>query len=1105
MTGGKFDPCHEVRVFARVFDDAPRIDSRRPTALERLRPYFRPQFFAYEARDLFRDLTDFRRERREPAVALAVGKGLSWAQGFASSPFDGRDAESIAAALRLEAASGEQWVVRQACAAIRYGTLIQAEGAAAFLVKDRPRSVAIADACSAAPLPRRADIARWMSHEVLEAAAGWTEIEALGRVTPVSRLLVAVAEHAVTSRSEGLARDMLRLLRRWLASEDPGRVAASLRALAALGWLPARQRQAIRLARHRHWIVREAAVETLGRYGGPEARELALAMRADPDEHVRVAALQALLRLAPRRILTLARHALSDSNDRVTRRATAILRLRLGAERMRDQFLLALLREHPREPERLLEAGWPRGLGLELIRQLLRARDPAVRCRAISLWIAAEGDPAALDPLLSDPSGTVRHAALNFRLCSLPEDARGALIRRALEDPDPDTRRLVVEKWLARGEYTDLDRLVRAMRDPAELVRGAALFRLEDHVRRNPRVFEAVLEAFADPDDYLAEYARITVSRVSLSRGSRWSSLRHASKPSNWPPHPKLDRVASALAWGAAAGRDLLQREIRIVALHAGLGRTRRASKGGDITIEVCLHPIFDDHPQAEDIVRGLILHELGHHRYDFRSRGARSALGIARREGLGHLYGILLDARLERRLRARNSEWARYIDRLNAYAFREVELQQPVSAVAQSLGGPAARIAADLPSGTRLDIGTALRIPGLVSSESAFLACLMTGFNPRLVANARVRRAVAAVPPNLKDLDHAALLRVARRVARALGGVEVIERDTARVRARMATLGSILGQLARQLEQLRQRIQDANEMLLQGGRQTGSAAARLSRVGGPAPGSLEPPEWKPRPRLAPRGADASYDRLPKEERLEPDAARNAAEVVRIFPHVRRLRAALLQLVHRETEEHASRRGHRLDVSRIRRIVTPGELNVLVGRSMLPRGGYLGVLIDRSGSMEGEGIRLARAFGTLVAEAARGVPDLVGHVNAFDHDTFVWLGDFRRHAIGSLEAGGGNNDAGGLDRAASLSRASGKQQRALVMISDGSPTECSEEALRALVERLEWEEGMVCVQVLVYRVENPCFRNVVDLSACPFDEAVTRFAGLILRITRSWR
>ena len=72
----------------------------------------------------------------------------------------------------------------------------------------------------------------------------------------------------------------------------------------------------------------------------------------------------------------------------------------------------------------------------------------------------------------------------------------------------------------------------------------------------------------------------------------------------------------------------------------------------------------------------------------------------------------------------------------------------------------------------------------------------------------------------------------------------------------------------------------------------------------------------------------------------------------------------------------------------------------------------------------------------------------------------------------------------------------------LVMISDGSPTDCTTTALRALVNRLSTREGMCCAQVALRELDEVCFANYIPLHAENLDESVRAFGAIITRLVR---
>ena len=176
---------------------------------------------------------------------------------------------------------------------------------------------------------------------------------------------------------------------------------------------------------------------------------------------------------------------------------------------------------------------------------------------------------------------------------------------------------------------------------------------------------------------------------------------------------------------------------------------------------------------------------------------------------------------------------------------------------------------------------------------------------------------------------------------------------------------------------------------------------------------------------------------------------------------------------------------------------------MLIARRLQERSDlFLGIIVDCSGSMRsGQRIERARRFATLIAEATAGLKGVDTRVFGFTDQRIYDAGDARRCAAHALEAGGGNNDAAALWHAAQLAKRSRRSARLLVMISDGSPTECSVAALQGLVARLGRQQ-ICCAQVAVQELKHICFPHYIELLDESIETSVVRFGQIVTRLVR---
>ncbi|HEV8323843.1 MAG TPA: HEAT repeat domain-containing protein [Myxococcota bacterium] len=869
--------------------------------------------------------------------------------------------------------------------------------------------------------------------------------------------------------------------------------------------------------------VRRAGAWALGAAGRAASAARLAAALGDADVSVRIAALDALARCDVTAGTAQALRLLEDGEWTVRQEAANVLERAPSAGHV--PALARQLADDDEDVRRAIHAALAAhdddAAGVALLLgaldddedvsgpagALLRAEPPApavARLRAAGLdpaQAASEsGGPSlvAIGAFLSDGAARRGLAVELLDLLRASKDwehrQRCAQILGAIEGPEP-------------GE-----RLVALCKDADEDVRVAALRALA--ARPDPAAWQEVVIALADPHATVREAAEGIVAHAESFPGL--AGLLEREGEAAWKRHrTALDEV---LAWGRAVGHEFLGEPVEVVALRGGAGQTRYGARGGRVpVVEVNPEPLFEPGPHGVDVVKGVILHELGHHAYDFRQPGFKSANGAAYAEGVGPIFDFLLDERLERRLRAHDADWGELIDRANAQLREAPPVTVPLAALAAALRAPPADVerrvrAGELPGEMRAEADgpaveipgwSILTLPGVVPPLHAFFFALLVVRTTRLILDDAVRAALALVPPNLKDLDHAALVRLSVAIGDLLG---VRDNGKAAHRAWRAALRrhrQLLGALERARcraaagRALRGWLEGAEQPPPKGPKQRKVVYARQQR---PPLDSGGPPT-----RLYNLSAELGFPELAEEQTLVHDPVRHAAIAGPLRPHVRRLREHFERLGRRAREEHAQRRGQRLDLAQVRDFVLTGRPDVLVhGREDVAPDAYIGLLIDRSGSMAGAEMELAQRFGVLLAEAARGLRGLTGHVNAFDDDTFWRLGDFERNAIATLTTGGANNDCGALVRAADLALRSRRRHRLLVMISDGSPTECSVSALRRLVQALRVRHGLVCAQVAVAELKDDAFPNFLDVTACDTQEAVARFGRLLERLTAAW-
>jgi hypothetical protein len=246
------------------------------------------------------------------------------------------------------------------------------------------------------------------------------------------------------------------------------------------------------------------------------------------------------------------------------------------------------------------------------------------------------------------------------------------------------------------------------------------------------------------------------------------------------------------------------------------------------------------------DVALGVLVHELGHHEYDFRQRGFLAGQGVAASQGASSTFAMLLDERLERKLRSARPEWTRDLDRAGAYLRQAPPSEVPTGEYAAAVGLDdqdlidkvvAGALPGDVAEGgrtVRIASHDVVSIPALLPPLAAFFLGLLAIRDGERFADESVRRALRLVPRDLKDMPHGRLARLAIQIVEVLGVQDEAKTWDRFVQARRR-FPRLLGGGGRMLER------------------AGAARGGASRGSSPTPGGAGWPSGVPCPSSAKR------------------------------------------------------------------------------------------------------------------------------------------------------------------------------------------------------------------------------------------------------------
>jgi len=547
----------------------------------------------------------------------------------------------------------------------------------------------------------------------------------------------------------------------------------------------------------------------------------------------------------------------------------------------------------------------------------------------------------------------------------------------------------------------------------------------------------------------------------------------------------KLRRISETFAWGIRIGRELTGRLYGIEMIPGGdnLGYTRFSEN----KLYITPIPLLRGDLHGREVVRALILHEYGHHLYH-RGTVEEAIWKEAQDQGLHPLLNLVSDEHLERNLRALDRSFGDQLKLLAAYAFQHTHRDLPIEQLFQSLQGHAFEVL----TSTRLEAARKYNAVAVSSgrllhqmeraglSFARFFRALRMGLGNRH-EDPRVEQGLELFRGKFRKSDMRQLKTIAEKL-REIFGAECDILNSFGQDALLSCDSDELGELADGIsnDDIQREVQRNLE-----GKRTRNPDRDIRGGKG-----------------LNLGAEETFDEIHKIEPVRYDPAAHRGYVDQVARAATRMRRFFDGLGLSMQPQRLRTTGKMFDKSRVRAVVLRGDPRMLIARRIQQYTDlFLGVVVDCSGSMShNDNIEKAKLFGTLLAEAGKGQPGLDVRLFGFTDSVIFDAGRANRCAIHGLYAGGGNNDSAGLWHAAQAATASKRKAKLLVMISDGSPTECSVSSLRALVQRLTHRHHICCAQVAVCELDHICFDNYILLDVNNVEESVRKFGQTMVRL-----
>lgn len=712
--------------------------------------------------------------------------------------------------------------------------------------------------------------------------------------------------------------------------------------------------------------------------------------------------------------------------------------------------------------------------------------------------------------VITSPQIEVHRRALTLLLEAGLEGRRpvvASALRRFLDcgtERDALLREKAASRLAALGDWSGAPVLMAASMLPRELLtappeiigRLAAAEILRDTQlgqSDGPQLIDS-LGAPGTHSDETTERIMDMIVDESSSHAHRAKAVLWLGRRAHESRNAKLEALARTFAWGVKTARELTGKAIAIHITPTEAAYT--AVTGRDIFVNPIA--LFRGDDDATEVVKGLILHELGHHRFNGGPEW-RAIEELSREERKRALLNLVQDEHLERNLRAISREYGDALKKTATWVFRRWEREIPADLLIERLGVRSFEALTRLRlkpgiEGVRVKLGSLLSaLEGERGSYAKFLPALRLGLGNR-TGDEKVGQGLALFKGDFRNSSPERMLDIARELARIFHDDEVTDAPS---------LLELLAELSHsahhpseaELAEIDKHGRGISDEELQ---------AAIDRELHEAGDSSHANSAAPPALTVNLSQNESFTRIDDVRAMtfDPESAREySREVARWSRHLRR---AFERLGLNMVQERRRLRGHSVDRSALLGAVLRGDPRVLRARRMeFATDLFLGVVIDCSGSMKyDDNIERAKSFAYLIAEAVKELRGVDVRFLGFTDSEIFDAGTALRCSAHALESGGGNNDAAALWHAAQLALASRRSAKLIVMISDGLPTECSVEALRALVKQLTKQKHLACAQVAVRPIEEVCFPHYVELQSEEFGASVREFARIVLRLVR---